>query len=80
LREWESVRNSITSLIDPARVAVEEAIAAASGYPELAQEVKAVESRLRNGRSSSCSAISPSTDGSALLTLSVALYGRLTGP
>jgi hypothetical protein len=46
LREWEAVRNGITSLIDPARVAIEEAIAAASGYPELAQEVKAVESRL----------------------------------
>jgi hypothetical protein len=48
LREWETVRNGITSLIAPARIAVEEAIAAASGYPELAQEVKAVESRLTN--------------------------------
>jgi hypothetical protein len=46
LREWDSVRNGITSLIDPARVAVEEAIAAASGYAELAQEIKAVERRL----------------------------------
>jgi hypothetical protein len=46
LREWETVRNGITSLIDPARLAVEEAIAAASGYPELAEEVKTVESHL----------------------------------
>jgi hypothetical protein len=46
LREWEMVRNGIASLIDPARLAVEEAIAAASGYPELVEEVKTVESHL----------------------------------
>ena len=46
LREWEAVRSGIVSLIDPARLAVEEAIAAASGYPELAEEVKTVESHL----------------------------------
>ena len=46
LAEWESVRTGIAGLIDPARRALEEAIANASGYPELAEEVRAVESRL----------------------------------
>ncbi len=46
LREWEVVRNSIESLIKPAGQALEEAIASASGYPELAQEVRDVEGHL----------------------------------
>ena len=46
LREWDAVRASIGAIIDPARQAVEEAIASASGYPELAEEVKTVESHL----------------------------------
>lgn len=46
LREWEGVRNAITALVEPARLAVEEAIANASKFPELAEEVKTVESRL----------------------------------
>ena len=48
LREWDAVRTSIGAVIDPARQAVEEALASAAGYPELAQEVKAVESHLSN--------------------------------
>lgn len=46
LREWDTVRGAITAVIDPARRATEEAIAVASGYPELADEVKTVESHL----------------------------------
>lgn len=46
LREWEGVRSAISTLIEPARLAAEEAIADASGYPELAEEVKTVESHL----------------------------------
>jgi hypothetical protein len=46
LREWEAVRNGIVEIIEPAERAVQEAIASASGYPELAQEVRAVGSRL----------------------------------
>jgi type II restriction/modification system DNA methylase subunit YeeA len=46
LREWEMVRISIAALIEPAASAVEEAIATASGYPELADDVKIVESHL----------------------------------
>ena len=46
MREWEMVRDGINALIDPARLAVEEAIASATSYPELAEEVRAVESRL----------------------------------
>ncbi|RWL18061.1 DNA methyltransferase [Mesorhizobium sp.] len=46
LREWEAVKSGIVATFDPARQAVEEAIATASGYPELAEEVRAVESRL----------------------------------
>lgn len=46
LREWASVRESIDALIEPARKAAEEAIAGAFNFPELAEEVRAVESRL----------------------------------
>ena len=46
LREWEVVRDGIKGLIEPASLAVEEALASASGYPELAEEVRAVESHL----------------------------------
>jgi hypothetical protein len=37
LREWETVRSAIDALIAPAQQAAEEAIASASGYPELAE-------------------------------------------
>jgi len=46
LREWETVRSGIAALITPAQQAVEEAIASASGYPELAEEVRTVEGHL----------------------------------
>lgn len=46
LREWEAVKSGIVAVLDLARKAVEEAIARAAGYPELAEEVRAVESRL----------------------------------
>jgi len=46
LREWEAVRDGIKGLIEPASLAVEEALASASGYPELAEDVRAVESHL----------------------------------
>ena len=42
------VRNGIAGIVEPAQRAVEEAIASASDYPELAEEVRAVESRLTN--------------------------------
>lgn len=48
LREWEEVKSSITALIEPAREAVEEAIASAMGFPELAEEVREVQGRLTN--------------------------------
>ena len=46
LQEWEEVKSGIVALIEPARRAVEEAISGASGYVELAEEVRAVQSRL----------------------------------
>ncbi len=46
LREWETVRDSIASSIGPARETLEEVLATASNYPELAEEIRAVESRL----------------------------------
>ena len=46
LREWEEVRQAIIETIEPARQAAEEAIAGAARFPELAEEVRAVESRL----------------------------------
>ena len=46
LREWETVRSAIDALITPAQQAAEEAIASAAGYPELAEEVRTVESHL----------------------------------
>ena len=46
LREWEEVRQAIIETIEPARQAAEEAIAGAASFPELAEEVRAVESRL----------------------------------
>ena len=46
LREWESVRSAIAAVITPAQQAVEEAIASASGYPELAEEIRVLENHL----------------------------------
>jgi hypothetical protein len=46
LREWETVRSGIAALITPAQQVAEEAIANASGYPELAEEVRTVEGHL----------------------------------
>lgn len=48
LREWEAVRSRIAGLIEPAQRALDEAIAGASGYAELAEEVRAVQGRLTN--------------------------------
>lgn len=46
LREWEAVRSGIAGLIEPAERALEEALASASGYPELTEEVREVQGRL----------------------------------
>ena len=46
LREWEAVKARIVGMIEPARQAAEEAIAGASDFPELVEEVRAIESRL----------------------------------
>ena len=46
LREWETVKTSIVATIEPARLALEDAIKSAAGYPELAQEVRMVQGRL----------------------------------
>jgi hypothetical protein len=46
LREWATVRDGVASSIAIARATLEEAIAGASGYPELAEEVQAVATRL----------------------------------
>lgn len=46
LREWEAVKAEIVALIEPARQAAEEAVAGAASFPELADEVRAVEGRL----------------------------------
>lgn len=46
LREWEALRRRIASTIDPARIALEEAIATATSFPELAEEIRGVEGRL----------------------------------
>lgn len=48
LREWEAVRSGVAGLIEPAQLALEDEIAKATGYPELAEEVRAVQSRLTN--------------------------------
>ena len=45
LREWETIKSGIVVLIDPAMQALEEAIAGAMGYPELAEEVREVQAR-----------------------------------
>lgn len=46
MREWDEVRRGIVAIIEPALRAAEEAIANASAYPELVEEVRAVERRL----------------------------------
>ena len=46
LREWETVKSGIAALIDPAQRTLEEAITSASGYQELDEEVRSVQSRL----------------------------------
>lgn len=48
LREWETVRGGIVGLIEPAQRTLEDEIAKATGYPELAEEVRAVQGRLTN--------------------------------
>jgi hypothetical protein len=48
LREWDTIREGINNLVEPAWVALEQEIASASGYPELAQEVKDVEGHHRD--------------------------------
>lgn len=47
INEWNTVRNGIASLLEPAERAVEEAIANASTFPELAEEVRTVQSHLK---------------------------------
>ena len=44
LREWATVKCGVEALITPARQALDEAIAGAVGYPELAEEVREVQS------------------------------------
>lgn len=46
LREWDQVKLSIVDGFKPAQAAFEEAIASASGFPELAEEIKEVTARL----------------------------------
>ena len=46
LREWETVKASVVAMIEPARLALEDAINSAAGYPELAEEVRMVQGRL----------------------------------
>ena len=46
LNEWEEVKSGIAALIEPAQRALEEAVAGASGYVELAEEVRVVQRRL----------------------------------
>lgn len=46
LREWEAVKGGVVAIVDPARKAAEEAIAAATSYPELSAEVREVQRRL----------------------------------
>ena len=46
IREWEAVKASIISTIEPAQKALEEAVRSAAGYPELAEEVRTVQGRL----------------------------------
>ncbi len=48
IREWDAMRDEIAGLIEPAQLALEEALARAAGFPELAEEVRAVEARLTN--------------------------------
>ena len=50
LREWDEVRHGIVSTINPARAALDEAIASASGFTELAEEVRAIQAKLATGR------------------------------
>lgn len=46
LREWEAIRSRIAGIIEPAEREFEEAVSSAYGYPELAEEVREVQSRL----------------------------------
>jgi hypothetical protein len=46
MSEWEMVKESIAARIEPARQSLEEALADASGHPELEEEVRSVRSRL----------------------------------
>ena len=48
IREWDAMRDEIAGLIEPAQLGLEEALARAAGFPELAEEVRAVEARLTN--------------------------------
>lgn len=47
INEWNTVRNGIAALLEPAERAVEEAIANASTFPELAEEVRTVQRHLK---------------------------------
>lgn len=46
LRDWKAEREIIEALLGPARQALEAEIAAAAAFPELAEEVQAVQARL----------------------------------
>jgi len=47
INEWNTVRSGIATLLEPAERAVEEALANASTFPELAEEVRSVQSHLK---------------------------------
>lgn len=49
LLEWDAVKREIAAMVGPAQTVVEEAIASASGFPELVEEVRTVQSRLTSG-------------------------------
>ncbi len=46
LREWDQIRKSIIDTVTSAQAAFEDAVASASGYPELAEEIREVTARL----------------------------------
>lgn len=47
LREWETVRKGIETLVGPAEAALEEAVGGAANFPELAEDVRQVRAHLR---------------------------------
>lgn len=48
LREWDTVKEGIEALIRPAEAALEEAVAGAATFPELAEDVRHVRAHLRD--------------------------------